>query len=114
LKTKYECVIEELKQVKDQHEKKRVRIESFDRITDMFKKDKAKFEEEIQHLRIENELLKEKTRELQPPVAAATTTAAARNYPRENSSVCISFAFQKGYQRSSFLSFSRQLPKILN
>ena len=89
MKTKYDCVLEELKQIKDQHEKKRIRIESFDRITDMFKKDKANFEETIQQLHRESEVLKEKLKELQTPVPATTTTAASSNYFRENTTARI-------------------------
>lgn len=89
MKTKYECVLEELKEIKDQHEKKRIRIESFDRITDMFKKDKVKFEETIQQLNRENEVLQEKLTELQVPVVATTTTTASRNHLREKTTACI-------------------------
>ena len=99
LKTKHDCIAEELKQIKDQHEKKRVRIEHLEKITNMFTNDKTKFEEVIQQLRKENERLNEKLIELSLPTAASipttttTTTASSRKCRLGKQLVAIAFHF---------------------
>jgi hypothetical protein len=69
-----------MKQIKEQHEKKRARIEQLDKITQILKKDKQKADEDVKQLRSENELLKVKLNDIEmsasmPPVQPVVATS---------------------------------------
>ena len=70
--TKYNCCIEECKQIKDQHQEKKLRIEELEKIARILNKDKTKLEEEIKQLKIDNQNLQEKINEM--PTSSATTS----------------------------------------
>lgn len=71
--TKYNCTIEESKQIKDQHNEKRSRIEELDRIVQIFKNEKIKLENEVKQLKTNNQTLEDKIKEIPPPPQPAPT-----------------------------------------
>jgi DNA-binding transcriptional MerR regulator len=67
LNTKYNCSIEEVKQIKEQHNEKKLRIEELEKIARMLTNDKTKIDNEIKQLKTENQILQEKIIETPPP-----------------------------------------------
>lgn len=70
---KVNCLNEEINALKEQNEKKRVRLEQLERHFQKVKVDKDQSEEKIKKLQAENEQLKN------PPESAANKTASSTN-----------------------------------
>jgi hypothetical protein len=72
--TKYNCCIEESKQIKEQHNEKKLRIEELEKIARILTNEKTKLDSEIRQLKIDNITLQEKVKETPPPPPPPPTT----------------------------------------
>jgi len=67
LLTKYNCCLEESKQIKEQHHEKKLRIEELEKIARILTNDKTKLDNEIKQLKIDNQTLQDQIKEIPPP-----------------------------------------------
>ncbi|CAF3766928.1 unnamed protein product [Adineta steineri] len=78
---KYNISLEECKQIKEQHNKKNVRIEELERIARILQSDKDKLVIELTQVKTDNQNLHDKIKELSATPPPATTTS--QNIPDE-------------------------------
>ncbi|CAF0935099.1 unnamed protein product [Adineta steineri] len=78
---KYNISLEECKVIKEQHNKKNVRIEELERIARILQSDKDKLVIELTQVKTDNQNLHDKIKELSAPPPPATTTS--QNIPDE-------------------------------
>ncbi|CAF3336434.1 unnamed protein product [Rotaria sp. Silwood1] len=74
LLTKYNCLVEESKQIKELHNEKKTRIEELEKIARMLTNEKTKLDNEIKQLKIDNQILEDKIKEIPPPPPPPTPT----------------------------------------
>ncbi|CAF1025625.1 unnamed protein product [Rotaria sordida] len=67
LLTKYNCCVEESKQIKELHNEKKIRIEELEKIARMLTNEKTKLDNEIKQLKTDNQILEDKIKEIPPP-----------------------------------------------
>ncbi|UJR25900.1 hypothetical protein I4U23_007248 [Adineta vaga] len=85
LHAKYNCLVEECKQIKEQHNEKRQRIEELEKIARILSNDKVKLDNEIKELKFDNQRLQDQIKEASS--TTTTTAAAASSSPRVSNEI---------------------------